>query len=159
MPNKACWFLFTLMSGLVAAFIYKFILTGTVVPASDGRMAILLTSGERDLVLAEMRGFLQSIQIITEAVANEDLPSITKGARRVGLAAQQEVPASLVGKLPLAFKTLGFDTHSRFDQIALNTEQLGDSALTLPALAGVLNNCVACHASYRFEVVAESPRP
>ena len=62
------------------------------------------------------------------------------------------MPASLIGKLPIAFKKLGFDTHDRFDQLALNTEQLGDTGNVLPELAQLMQNCVACHAAYRIDL-------
>jgi hypothetical protein len=55
-----------------------------------------------------------------------------------------------MGKLPLAFKQLGLETHSGFDALALDAEQLGDPAHTLTQLAGLLQNCVACHAAYRI---------
>ena len=74
-------------------------------PASDGRTAILLTPGERDLVLTEMRGFLSAVQAITQAVVDQDAGRPPRPLRaRSGGAAQQGVPASLVGKLPLEFK-------------------------------------------------------
>ncbi len=64
----------------------------------------------------------------------------------------QGVPGTLMGKLPLEFKKLGFDTHTRFDQLALDAEQLGDPGHSLTQLAELMQNCVACHAAYRFEV-------
>ena len=71
---------------------------------------------------------------------------------------QMAVPGSLVGKLPLAFKKLGFDTHARFDELALDAEQLGDRDHALAQLNAILMNCVACHAAYRFEVPAHASR-
>ena len=65
------------------------------------------------------------------------------------------VPASLMGKLPLGFKQLGFDTHSRFDQLALDAESLGDAGQSLAALGELMANCVACHAAFRID----APQP
>ncbi|MEN8167131.1 MAG: hypothetical protein ABFR65_06580 [Pseudomonadota bacterium] len=132
---------------------YKFIISGAVVPASDGRQALLLEPGERDLVLAEMRSFLESVQTITAAVGREDMTRIAVAARKVGAAAQNEVPGSLVGKLPLAFKRLGFDTHKQFDMLALDAEELGDPGHALQQLSVLMQNCVACHAAYRIDAV------
>ena len=84
-----------------------------------------LAPAERDLVLTEMRGFLAAVQSITEGVVNEDPAAVAAAARSAGAPAQHSVPAGLVGKLPLAFKRLGFDTHGRFDQLASN---VGSSA-------------------------------
>ena len=132
--------------------VYLFVIRGQTVPASDGRTAILLAPGERDLVLGEMRGFLVALQTISQAIVDEDTATAVKAARKVGAATQQEVPASLVGKLPLEFKQLGFDTHTRFDQLALNMEQFGDTSEALPELATLMGNCTACHAVYRFDL-------
>ncbi|MEN8131259.1 MAG: hypothetical protein ABFS45_13910 [Pseudomonadota bacterium] len=133
---------------------YKFIVQGTIVETPDARTAIQLNKNERDLVLSEMRVFLQSVQQITSGITKDDMEQVTKSARKSGRSAQVEVPGSLVGKLPLEFKKLGFDTHTKFDELALDAEQLGDSDHTLLQLNALLENCVSCHSAYRFEVGA-----
>lgn len=150
--KRFCCLLALLFVLVTSVLVYLFVIRGETLPASDGRTAILLAPGERDLVLAEMRGFLVAVQGITQAVADQDPAAAGSAARQVGAAAQQGVPASLVGKLPLEFKRLGFDTHSRFDQLALNAEQFGDTSQVLPELATLMNNCVACHAAYRIDL-------
>ena len=50
---------------------------------------------------------------------------------------------------------LGFDTHRRFDQLALDAEQLGDTQHSLQQLAKLMANCVSCHASYRIDSINE----
>ena len=79
---------------------------------------------------------------------------ISKAGRKVGTAAQQQVPGPLAAKLPLEFKKLGFDTHGKFTQLALDAEQLGDKQHTLTQLSELTQNCVACHAIYKIEVTA-----
>ena len=147
---KVCWSISAVLIIVVAAISYKFIVVGSVVPATDGRQAIVLDPAERDLVLAEMRMFLSSVQKITQATVQEDMDAAAKAAREVGLAAQQAVPGSLMGKLPLAFKKLGFDTHSKFDALALDAESLADPQHTLQQLSTLMNNCIACHAAYQI---------
>jgi hypothetical protein len=152
---RLCWTLVLLLAAALAAAIYIFGIRGATAPASDGRTAILLEPGERDLVLAEMRAFLQATQGILVAASKDDTAGAATAARAVGMAAQRGVPASLMGKLPLGFKQLGFDTHGRFDQLALDAESLGDPGQTLNALGDLLANCVACHAAFRID----APRP
>jgi hypothetical protein len=147
-----------ILSGSVAPSRYKFILSGSVAPSSDGRQALLLEPGERDLVLAEMRGFLESVQVITAAVGKKDSAQIATAARKVGAAAQEAVPGSLVGKLPLPFKKLGFDTHKKFDMLALDADELEDPEHSLQQLSELMQNCVACHAAYRIDAVAASAK-
>ncbi|WP_286019394.1 hypothetical protein [Candidatus Venteria ishoeyi] len=131
---------------------YKFIIQGSVTESTDGRMAIHLTPAERDLVLTEMRAFLESIQKITQGIADNDMKLVVEYAKKVGAAAQGEVPGSLIGKLPIAFKRLGFDTHTKFDQLAMDAESLGDGAYALKQLTELMQNCVACHAGHRLEL-------
>ena len=148
---KLCWSVAGVLLLALLAVGYKFIIAGSTLPASDGREALLLEPGERDLVLAEMRQFLASVQGITDGLTGKDMQRVAEAARGVGAAAQQAVPASLVGKLPLSFKKLGFDTHRKFDLLALDAEQLEDPEHTLQQLSELMNNCVACHATYRID--------
>ena len=152
--KRICWALALVFAATTSLLAYKFLWKGEVAPASDGRTAILLTPGERDLVLGEMRAFLQAVQVVLVSAGSGDLDAAVTAARGVGAAAQEEVPASLVGKLPGEFKVLGFDTHRKFDTLALDAEQLGDPEHTRGQLAELMSNCVACHAAYRIDVAA-----
>jgi mono/diheme cytochrome c family protein len=149
--KKLCWIFTLLFAASTFLLGYKFLWRGEVVPASDGRSAIVLAEGERDLVLGEMRAFLQAVQAIVAASIDGKSDAAAAAARRVGAAAQASVPASLVGKLPAEFKMLGFDTHRKFDALALDAEQLGDTQQTLQQLAELMSNCVACHEAYRID--------
>ena len=153
---KVCWIVVAVLVLLSAAVTYKFVIQGQVTDGADGRTAILLEGNERDLVLTEMRVFLESVQLITSGISENDMTRVANAARQSGSNAQMAVPGSLVGKLPLAFKKLGFDTHARFDELALDAEQLGDRDHALAQLNAILMNCVACHATYRFEVSAHN---
>lgn len=150
--RQVCCLLAVVFAAATSILVYLFVIQGATRPSSDGRTAILLEEGERDLVLAEMRGFLVAIQGISQAIADGNVDAAVNAARQVGAPAQHDVPVSLVGKLPIGFKKLGFDTHSRFDQLALNIEQFGDTSQALPELALLMNNCTACHAAYRIEL-------
>jgi len=147
---KICWVALGVLVIALAAASYKFLISDAVKNNSDDRLSIRLQAGERHLVLAEMRAFLISVQQIAEGISKDDMDIVAKHARQVGRAAQREVPGSLREKLPMSFKQLGLDTHTRFDQMALDAEQLGDREHTLSQLSSLLHNCVACHAAYRI---------
>ncbi|MBE9516351.1 MAG: hypothetical protein IME93_05185 [Proteobacteria bacterium] len=149
---KKCWIVVSLLLLIIAGGAYKFLIQGAVEQSSDGRMAIKLNEAERNLVLEEMRGFLASTQQIVAAANKKDIKQIIKSARAVGKAAQAAVPGSLMGKLPMEFKKLGFDTHTKFDLLAMNVEELEDEGQAMTQLAELLQNCVACHASYRIDL-------
>ncbi len=150
---KLCWTFLLCALIAIGAMAYKFIISGETLTATDGRQSLLLEEGERDLVLTEMRMFLTAAQQIIQA-ANEDNPeAIAEAATVVGRAAQAAVPGSLMKKLPLEFKKLGFDTHNKFDELAISARQLGDPADSLEQLAELMKNCVACHEGYRVDAI------
>ena len=152
---KICWLSVVILAVLLLGTVYKFVIEGSTRTSTDNRLAIQLTAGEKDLVLAEMRAFLASVQQITHGVSSKDMQLIATSARTVGLAAQQGMPGSLMGKLPLEFKQLGRNTHEQFDLLALDAEQLEDAEHSLSQLGALMQNCVACHAAYRLEAVTD----
>lgn len=99
-----------------------------------------------------MRTFLITVQQITQGITDDNMDYVASSAKQVGNAAQAGVPGSLVGKLPLEFKKLGFDTHSKFDQLAMDAEDLGDREHTLTQLSELMQNCISCHTMYRFSI-------
>ena len=146
------WFLSAFLFLLVVAMAYMFVIRGSVREGDDGRTAILLSSGERNLVLSEMRGFLESVQQIVEAVPAGDMKSAEEAARRVGRVDLKDLPASLLRKLPAEVKALGLDTHAKFFKLADDIhEGLGQEKI-LSRLANIMTNCVGCHAGYRIDL-------
>lgn len=150
--NNKCTMIIVFLLLIIAGGAYKFILQGSTVVSTDGRTSILLNPQERDLVLAEMRMFLSSVQQISTGIAEDDLKLVSKAARQVGASAQAAVPGTLIGKLPLEFKQLGFDTHTKFDQLALDNDDIEDAKHALSQLSSLMQNCVACHEAYRIDL-------
>ena len=140
-----------LMSGF--GFIaYKFV-TGDTVVGSDNRTAIILTTGERDNVLAEMRAMLEGVQAVAEALANDEIASIPELVRPLGMAATEGESPALMAKIPLGMKTLGQATHQDMDDLAALAMGGAGQDEILAATADILNNCTTCHAAY--SLVAE----
>jgi len=150
--NKVSGAIIAVLILIILGGTYKFMVQGSVSKTTDGRTTIHLAASERDLVLEEMRAFLVSVQQITKGISEDDMKRVAESARKSGKAAQGEVPLSLMGKLPVSFKKLGFDTHTKFDQLALDAESLGDGSHSLTQLAELLKNCIACHASHRLAI-------
>lgn len=148
------WILVVILSLIVAMFAYKFT-AGAVAPSDDGRQAVIISKDERNALLLEMRTWLMSAQGVLAAAVKEDLPKVAKIARVSGMAAEAETPGSLFRKIPLEMKKLGFATRARFDDIAVLAEEGKDSKEILALLGDTMNNCIACHAMYRF--VEEAP--
>jgi hypothetical protein len=103
----------------VAAF---FFVRGQTQVAPDGRKTVLLGSNERNLVLTEMRGMLETVQILVDGVKEGDMKQVAQAARVSGMAAAADVNPALMAKLPIEFKRLGLSVHRRFDEIAATAE-------------------------------------
>jgi cytochrome c556 len=148
---KLSWGLVVVLSLIVALFAYKFTV-GEVKPSDDGRQAVMLTKDERNALLLEMRTWLQSSQGILEAASNKDFAAVIQSAKASGMGAEQGVPGSLFRKLPVEMKKLGFDTRGKFDDIAADAAQFKNSDHIVSKLSIAMNNCIACHATYRFQI-------
>ena len=154
---KLCW---TLLLGAVVAVIIAIVVVAPgnkTTIATDGRQAIQLKPHQRDLVLAEMRTFVDSLRDITLALGTDDSAMFQKAALKVGLKAQEGVPLDMMKALPLAFKKLGMDTHQKFDDLAVLAEQGAGTEELLTELSQLLNNCVACHAAYQLASPPTTP--
>ena len=135
----------------IAAMAYKFIVAGSTQVGEDGRVAVILEPGERALMLREMREFVAGLQLVAAALSRDDMPGVAKASRGMGTVRAHDVPAAMMGKLPLEFKALALGTHREFDTIAADAEANGTSTHALAQLADVLQKCVACHASYQID--------
>lgn len=134
----------------IAVFAWFFI-RGNTAAGTDGRTAVVLQAGERDLVLAEMRGLLAATQQILEGANQGDLQRISKAARAAGMAGAADVNPALLAKLPLEFKGLGMSVHHDMDDIAKAAEGGKSSAEILQMAANTLTKCVACHAAWQIQ--------
>lgn len=150
MKKWKCAVTIAILGGLLVAVLLRFLVVGDTTTAPDGRRAILLTPPERDMVLYEMRGFLAGVQGITVALGVEDMATVAKIARSLGMQTAHAMPASLTGKLPLEFKQLGFSVHQDFDRMAEDAGTMADPALTLKQLGETMAKCVACHQAHQI---------
>lgn len=152
--SKLSWLLVAILSIIVLVFTYKFTV-GEVKPSDDGRLAVQLSKDERNAVLLEMRTWLQNSQAMLAAVSSQDFATAANIAKSSGMAAEAATPSSLFRKIPLEMKKLGFDTRQKFDEIAVDAEKLKDTQHTIKQISTAMNNCVACHANYRFVEAAK----
>jgi hypothetical protein len=148
---KLCW---TLLVSAVLAVIVAIVMIASGNKTSlgtDGREVILLKPEQRDLVLAEMRSFVVSLRDLNQSLATDDSEQFQQAALKVGLDAQQGVPLDMMKALPMPFKKLGMDTHKKFDQLAISAEQGANDKQLLAELSQLMNNCIACHATYQLQ--------
>jgi hypothetical protein len=148
--NRLATIALLLWLATVAIFAWFFI-RGVTVEGSDGRTAIVLQTGERDLVLAEMRGLLAATQQILEGSNQGDMQRIGNAARAAGMAGAADVNPALMAKLPVEFKQLGMSVHREMDDIAKAAESGKSPAEILQMVSDTLNKCVACHAAWQIK--------
>jgi len=146
------WIAIGLLSAILVAIGFKFVVLGSTAQADDGRTAVLLEPAERQAVLGEMRVLLETTQAIIEALAVEDMAAVDQAARGVGSVAIKTMDFTLRAKLPLEFKKLGFGTHYAFDEIADMAKAAKPVKAIQQKLAATMNNCIACHATYQLPV-------
>ena len=127
-----------------------FFIHGTTTAGIDGRTAVVLQSGERDLILSEMRGLLSATQGILEGASQGDMPRVAKASRAAGMAAAADVNPALMAKLPMGFKSLGMSVHHDMDEIAKAAESGKSAPEILKMASNTLTKCVACHSAWRL---------
>jgi hypothetical protein len=152
---KILWAIICTLLIVLIAVAYKFV-QGSVAVSDDERVAVVLSKDERNLILSEMRNFLISTQKISEAITNDDMELVATLAKSAGMAAEENTPGSLLAKIPLSMKTLGFDTRKKFDQIAADAAELKIPVHSRRQLDQLMKNCIACHSS--FKIIEEVSR-
>lgn len=135
---------------VIAGMGYTFIVAGSTAPGDEGRTAVVLEPAERALLLREMRGFVGGLQRITDGLSRDDMKAVAQVARGLGGAKAHDAPVGMLGKLPLEFKQLAFETHGGFDTLANDAEAGITRERALAQVSAILKNCVACHD--RFQV-------
>lgn len=116
----------------------------------DNRQIVPLTEPEITIVTEEMRQMLASIQGITDGLAIGEIQAVVEAASKSGSAMMQGLPSQIRMKFPETFTQMGMATHKVFDQIAMETKSIKNPGPVLQQLSTATQNCVACHASYRF---------
>ena len=124
-------------------------MTDKPMPVADNRQIIPLTAAETAMVMAEMRQMLASVQGVTDGLSRNDMKSVAEAASSSGPSMMMGLPAQIRMKFPEQFKQMGMATHKVFEQIAREAS-MKDPGPVLEQLSSAMQNCIACHATYRF---------
>lgn len=144
--------LLVLSVGVNVVLIRKMFVGNTQVIPNDTRVSIIVSQSNKDFVMHEMRTFVEALHQIHVGIEQNDPALIAKVARASGGSVAGHAPAGLLASVPAEFKTIGFDTHGKFDQIAESAEKNFDPKVTRGQVTELLSNCVACHKMYRMDV-------
>lgn len=117
---------------------------------ADARTNLNLTPQERAVFLADMRNMLASIQGVMQGIGESDRERIAAAARQSGNRMARATPASIRAKTPQAFRDIGGPTHMMFEELAVRAETDDMDSLARDT-ANLMNQCMACHATFRVQ--------
>jgi hypothetical protein len=116
----------------------------------DPREAVTLSPAETEKMLAGMRKYLETIQGIVAAMAENDGARVPAIASQSGAKLLQDVPPTTGLKVPLGFSSMSFDTHDKFDKLSDKAAKGASRSVILKDLRNIMANCISCHAAYRL---------
>ena len=116
--------------------------------ADDGYLLLPLSSSDRDHIKGEMRGFLISLQALTEAIAKEDRAGIAEAAAAMGRKRDDPNHRQIMRRTPEQFRFMGRDMRDGFEAIASDAATEPMDAL-LERVSANMSYCAGCHATWR----------
>jgi hypothetical protein len=123
---------------------------------TDARTLVRLPEPMRIHALANMRDHLHTLQSINDALARQAFGEAADLAeQRLGMTSlDAHGAADLAAYMPQGMQDIGSRMHraaSRFAIAAQNADVGSDVRPALGALGEVMQQCVGCHAAYRFQ--------
>jgi cytochrome c556 len=136
-------FVLTLLTGCGGAYLAS-------TSQASQRQPLQLSASEREHLRAGMRTYLESVEGITQGLAENKMQAVAKSAKRSGQSLMDETAVAMVLKLPPAFVAASIDTHGKFEALAAAAAAGAPKAQLLDDLGQILSSCTACHATYRL---------
>ena len=125
------------------------------VVAQDTRQKVEMPPMMQEHMLNNMRDHLRALTDIQEALAKKDFDQAAEIAeQRLGLSSlEAHGAAHMAPYMPKPMQDIGTAMHraaSRFARVAQEAPVKGDMSPVFAGMAGVLQQCVACHTTYRI---------
>jgi cytochrome c556 len=124
-------------------------------PAVDTRQRVGLPEAQRNQILAEMRGMLESVRGILFGLAHNDMAAVQRAAQ--ASSAEATANAQLDQRLPKQFLQFRLLTHEGFKSLAAEARAGASQADLLTKVAGITSYCLGCHNAFRVVDTAASP--
>ena len=127
----------------------------SAIAPSDGRQLVQFPEPMRVHTITSMRDHLLALQEIDEALSRNDFDKASRVAeQRLGMSSLElHGAAHIAPYMPQGMQDIGTQMHrsaSRFAVEAQNASVSNDVRPALAALSTVMQQCVACHATYRL---------
>jgi len=141
--------------GIATAQEHKHAMTTPTVTQGDARQLVSFPEAMRVHTIANMRDHLLALQEIDVALSRNDFDQAAKVAEgRLGMSSLElHGAAHIAPYMPQGMQDIGTQMHraaSRFAVEAQNASVSNDVRPALAALGVVMQQCVACHATYRL---------
>ncbi len=125
--------------------------------AVDTRLTIVVTDGERNQILYEMRALLHGLFNLHSALARNDMNAVAVAAKPLGPVLSR-IPKGMRDRLPQPFMEMSIGQNEIFDTIARDALSVGDMKHTQGQMAEAMTYCSGCHDTYRFQVGQLDPK-
>ncbi len=140
-------------AGLLASLLIPFAPLSAA--AQDARQLVKLPPMMQEHMLNNMRDHLRALTDIQTALAQKDFNKAADIAeQRLGLSSlEAHGAAHMAPYMPKPMQDIGTEMHraaSRFARTAQEAAVKGDMSPVFAGLASVLQQCVACHTTYRI---------
>jgi len=115
--------------------------------SQDQRISLGLNPMQKQMQLANMRSHLKAVQDIIGLIAEKKFDQASKIAhRKLGLTPEMKKMCNMFSNED--FKARGLAFHQSADALG-DVLKTGNTKKSLNALHRTMNNCVACHATFR----------
>jgi len=155
--SKKCGAIIIILLLVIMGGAYKFIVKGSTLEGTDGRVVILLDAQERNYILKEMRGLLGHMQQLITAISNDNIDEVIKISTTLVEDSGGKTPTRIIAKMPLSFKMISKNIHNDFKILQENAIKNRDTKEALAQVSQIMTNCLACHSSHSLIPKTNSP--
>lgn len=120
----------------------------------DTRKPLPLTAMMAEHQKQNMRGHLEAIRDLTEAFISKNFKMIEDAGKRLGTSPEMKMMCVHMGAGAPGFTELALKMHSEADKIT-EAGQKKNLKAAMVATNRTLQNCTACHAIYKQEILSE----
>ena len=120
-----------------------------VVYAADDRSLVILRPQETNMMLQDMRNYLEGLQTINQSIAIEDYQSVESAARVLGKIAIYEVKPVMSKNLVPKFRRMAVSVHDDFETLANMARNKKPPLEIIGHIGEMMQTCVTCHETFR----------
>lgn len=142
---------------LLAALLFFQVVHAEPEPPAKGkeRAPLPLLDYMAEHQLQNMRDHLAAVQEILASLAANDFEGIERAATRIGTSEKMKMMCDHMGAAAPGFTDMALNFHRTADTI-VEAAKKQDKQQVIASLSATVNTCVACHSSYKQQIVDEA---